>query len=209
MNPYEVLGVRRNASKASITKAFRRQAKTAHPDTGGDSEAFHRVHLAYKVLMDDARRAKYDATGEVEATRPDNRTAAIMSVLSQCLMAVVGELLKQGCNPSTQDVVGHIRTALQQRGGEIGKQRRQAEGAKAFLSGARGRFVVDDGENVLEQIAGAHLAEIERGLEQLRQEEEMNKQALAELKRCRFRFEAPRAMAGAASTTATMIYRIV
>lgn len=34
-----------------IKNAYRRQAKTHHPDTGGDTAAFRRIHRAYKELL--------------------------------------------------------------------------------------------------------------------------------------------------------------
>ena len=57
---YEVLGLSRAASAAEIKTAYRRAARSAHPDQGGTSEHFHRVTEAYRVLSDPERKAVYD-----------------------------------------------------------------------------------------------------------------------------------------------------
>jgi curved DNA-binding protein CbpA len=61
---YQVLGVSRDASGADITRAYRQQALTAHPDTAppgaGTTARFRAVSEAYQVLGDPARRAGYD-----------------------------------------------------------------------------------------------------------------------------------------------------
>jgi len=68
-NPYDILGVSKNASEAEIKKAFRQLAKKHHPDTkGGDKTAhkkFQEISGAYDILGDKEKRAKYDA-GEID-----------------------------------------------------------------------------------------------------------------------------------------------
>lgn len=65
MNPYETLGVAREADMATIKKAYRRAAKGAHPDrNGGDTRAMVAVNVAYDILSDPARRERYDLGGE-------------------------------------------------------------------------------------------------------------------------------------------------
>lgn len=66
-DPYEVLGVAKNASEAEIKKAFRTLAKKLHPDTkGGDKKRFQEVSSAYEILGDKDKRAKFDA-GQIDA----------------------------------------------------------------------------------------------------------------------------------------------
>ncbi|GHG47507.1 hypothetical protein GCM10012320_14340 [Sinomonas cellulolyticus] len=57
---YEVLGVPVTASESDIKRAYRRAARTHHPDHGGDVTEFRRVTLAYEVLSHAASRAAYD-----------------------------------------------------------------------------------------------------------------------------------------------------
>lgn len=64
---YEVLGVSKNATEEEIKRAFRKQAKTCHPDLHpGDKEAearFKELNEAAEVLCDKDKRAKYDQFG--------------------------------------------------------------------------------------------------------------------------------------------------
>jgi DnaJ-class molecular chaperone len=69
-DPYEVLGVGRSASEADVKKAFRRLAKTWHPDRNQDDpkarEKFSELNNAYEILGDAEKRRKFD-TGEIDA----------------------------------------------------------------------------------------------------------------------------------------------
>ena len=63
LDPYVVLGVRRQASPEEIARAYKRAARLTHPDGGGSgagSERFQMVSDAYEVLRDPGRRAGYD-----------------------------------------------------------------------------------------------------------------------------------------------------
>lgn len=63
---YDVLGVRRDASKDEIKKAFRKIAKDVHPDVNPspDAEArFKELGEAFDVLSDEQKRQVYDAYG--------------------------------------------------------------------------------------------------------------------------------------------------
>ncbi len=58
---YAVLGVSSTASSKEITKAYRKLARSHHPDAkGGNEERFKEVSAAYDVLGDDTKREDYD-----------------------------------------------------------------------------------------------------------------------------------------------------
>ncbi len=66
-DPYEVLGVAREAQDAEIKKAFRRLARELHPDVNRHDpdaeEKFKEAAEAYEILSDPERRATYDRYG--------------------------------------------------------------------------------------------------------------------------------------------------
>lgn len=58
---YETLGVEPCASDDEVRAAAKRRLMESHPDVGGDTDDFIRVHRAYETLADPAKRAAYDA----------------------------------------------------------------------------------------------------------------------------------------------------
>jgi curved DNA-binding protein len=63
---YQVLGVPRNAGQDEIQRAYRKLARTYHPDVNSDPGAedrFKKVSEAYDVLSDPQMRRRYDAFG--------------------------------------------------------------------------------------------------------------------------------------------------
>ena len=74
MNPttpdyYKTLGVSRNATEDEIKKAYRKLARTHHPDAGGDESKFKEINEAYEVLSDKKKRKLYDQYGTADANR--------------------------------------------------------------------------------------------------------------------------------------------
>jgi molecular chaperone DnaJ len=66
-DPYELLGVARDADETTIKKAFRRLARELHPDVNSHDpdaeEKFKAAATAYEILSDAERRATYDRYG--------------------------------------------------------------------------------------------------------------------------------------------------
>jgi DnaJ-class molecular chaperone len=70
-DPYDVLGVARNARQDEIKQAYRRLAKKLHPDLNPGNkkveQQFKEVSAAYDLLSDPAKRARFDH-GEIDAS---------------------------------------------------------------------------------------------------------------------------------------------
>jgi DnaJ-class molecular chaperone len=69
MNPYDVLGVSKDAPADEIKKVYRKLARTNHPDLNpGDAAAearFKDISVAYDILSDPEKRRDFDEFGEV------------------------------------------------------------------------------------------------------------------------------------------------
>ncbi|MDX6205917.1 MAG: molecular chaperone DnaJ [Frankiales bacterium] len=64
---YEMLGVPRESTAEEIKKAYRRLARTLHPDVNPDpaaQEQFKALTMAYEVLSDPQKREMYDLGGD-------------------------------------------------------------------------------------------------------------------------------------------------
>ncbi|KAK0641120.1 DnaJ domain-containing protein [Cercophora newfieldiana] len=69
VDPYEVLGLEREATADQVKSAYRKAALKTHPDKAAEDKKdeakvkFQEVAFAYAVLSDPARRKRFDETG--------------------------------------------------------------------------------------------------------------------------------------------------
>lgn len=109
-DPYEVLGVAKDATQEEIRKAWQRAAKAAHPDrAGGSNERMALVNTAYAILRDPAARKQWDENKSTGGVMSDEDKA--MTLLRGAAYAAISQIMN-GANP-----IEAIRTALD---GQVG-----------------------------------------------------------------------------------------
>ncbi|KAK1973276.1 DnaJ domain-containing protein [Colletotrichum cereale] len=78
IDPYEVLGLEREATADQVKSAYRKAALKNHPDKVSDDqrdaakEKFQSIAFAYAILSDPARRKRYDTTGSTSESIVDS-----------------------------------------------------------------------------------------------------------------------------------------
>jgi len=132
-NLYDVLGVKRGATDGEIKRAYRKRARKAHPDAGGNTDEFKLVGFAGMILCDPAKREHYDRTGQERA--PTN-------VVEQRIASLLGQAFEQdGRDPirAMCDYIDQKRSAHKQHVAKAeSKGKRLAIKLKKFL-GANSR----------------------------------------------------------------------
>jgi curved DNA-binding protein CbpA len=88
---YTRLGLPPDATPPQIRRAYRKAAKTAHPDAGGSPEQWASIVEAYETLNDPRRRRIYDDTGTVEPGAADNHYAQRLIHLATAMDEVAAQ----------------------------------------------------------------------------------------------------------------------
>jgi curved DNA-binding protein CbpA len=76
MDPYRILGVSRNCTREAAKFAFRARVWQAHPDRGGEAEAFIQICAAYKRILEELERSPSSGAPARARARGDARPAA-------------------------------------------------------------------------------------------------------------------------------------
>ena len=155
---YAVLGVPRDADRATIRRAYWRHARRAHPDGGGSPEAFALIKTAHDILTDEARRRRYDETGELGELTVDTRRAQLMEMLSVGLDLAMLKLSQHARVPKSLDMVHLTREALRERRQEWINQRHEFEKTAELSRDLLGRFEAASGENLMETVVERRIA---------------------------------------------------
>lgn len=155
---YETLGVDRAASPAEIKRAYRRKAKAAHPDAGGSPEAFNELSMAHRVLTDDRRRQRYDATGNAD-DGPDLSDQRAMSIVDAILSQVMD--MDTALQRDLADIVRReIQRNLDQQASEESKAKRQ----RAKLESIKARMKTSAENDPVGRLLAQKIAQVDAAM---------------------------------------------
>ena len=145
MDPYQELGVKRDATPEEVKRAYRKKAHKAHPDKGGTKEKFHAVQKSYEILADPDRRKRFDQTGDADAPTMDPREAAMRDIAAMFLQLVnscsdvehtnIVELVKQNIEIGVRERKGKIvqlKTGIEKRERALKRVKRKTAGPNHF-----------------------------------------------------------------------------
>jgi curved DNA-binding protein CbpA len=107
IDPYQMLGIDRDAQEPAVKAAYRTKAKTAHPDQGGDPGEFERLQAAYDLLKDPVRRKVYDDTGyDPQLADPKDLKGVMM------LETLINDVILDERDPGSFDPLAAMRRKL-------------------------------------------------------------------------------------------------
>ena len=162
---YGALDIGKSASADDVRKAYRKKAKATHPDTGGSVETFALVKLAYDTLKDDARRARYDQTGQADGGQPDQSESAAMQHALRAIEHVIAQILTRHLSLSDIDVIADAVRTLEREQETLRKQAAELESMLASTQKIAKRFKAKkDKPNHIKQMMDAKIADIQRGI---------------------------------------------
>ncbi|MDO8533519.1 MAG: DnaJ domain-containing protein [Xanthobacteraceae bacterium] len=149
-DPYEVLGVPRDAAAEVIKRAVRAKAKETHPDVGGAPGEFDRVKRAQVILLDPKRRRKFDETGNADDPDIQSPDHGALTMISSLL----AQILADGENdPLKYDLIEVIRNSLRADEKKEAQGLAAAERSLVRIAKMRKRFRRKaEGHNVFESM---------------------------------------------------------
>ena len=112
-NPYEVLGVKPEASEDEIRTAYRKLAKRHHPDLNpGNKEAearFKEISAANDILSDKDKRARFDR-GEIDESGAERPPPRLFLARLRRGRARRRNITRQTIDPEDlEDLFAHVR----------------------------------------------------------------------------------------------------
>jgi curved DNA-binding protein CbpA len=172
---YQVLDVSHDASTAAINAAYRRKAKTLHPDAGGDAEDFRILKLARDVLADPNHRKDFDRTGDLpDVHREENAQAMAYAAAGDLLLSLVGEIK----SPNYEDVLAILRDVVTKRLRQTAEQQASVEKLLEKLPVVANRLRPKEGENILRSVLLRRGEDLRKTLDSLKHDTEINERIL-------------------------------
>lgn len=139
-NPYETLGVDKNATGKEIKDAFKEKAKDAHPDKGGSHDDMIKLNEALSVLTDPARKARYDSGIDTEEIPFNNK---LMSFYQAVLSNVLGRRPKL----ETLDLMKVFEESIRNGYNKVSSSIEEQQGKIQYFTEFKDRLEFKEGED--------------------------------------------------------------
>lgn len=110
INLYEILGVKKNSTKEIIKKAYRKMSKSNHPDVGGNTEKFDTINKAYRILINDEKRKRYDNGENVDNILGSNENNKELSIIASIFCEIMGK-----ADPNRINIIKEIKIVINKR----------------------------------------------------------------------------------------------
>ena len=195
-NPYESLGVGKDATSEQIKSAYRRKAKKTHPDKGGNTAEFQEVSKAYALLSDPAKRDYYDRTGTEEKSN-DN-------VILQELAALFLNIIDNVPDVTIVNITAEMEKAIKYGIAQRHSMKAQATSDIKKRETALGRVSHGDKpDNVLADILKSDIAQRKQKMSQLDADIERGNKLLEVLSEYQYRVDEMRVFVPSGFSTST------
>jgi curved DNA-binding protein CbpA len=181
-DPYDVLGVARSAASTEIKLAYRRKVQVAHPDRGGDPEAFMLVVRAFGLLSDPDSRRLFDETGIIDEEAVKGYRRDVAAILADMFDAAVETAIATRLKLESVDFIAQMSAAVTAGLREARQSLVRIDGEIAALQALRSRIRrTDDDRNLFAERLDAQVKAKTGDHHTVRRRVAMLETALAEL----------------------------
>lgn len=153
---YDILNIKKGATKKEIKDAFREKAKQNHPDKGGDENKMKEIVKAYTVLNDDNKRKRYDDTGQEDAEQ--DFESRFFATVNQIFMQIVDNK-----DVDTTDLIGEFKKVLKQTEKNLHDHKKQQKERITKLEKVKKRLKTK-GNSVILTVVEGHISTCQQSL---------------------------------------------
>lgn len=191
---YQILGIDPGATGAEVRRAYREKAKSSHPDVGGDVAEFQEISRAYAVLSNPVKRIVYDATGKEESAPAADEVA--VSILSNLAEAAISAQQDPATFDFVKEMQRQVSDAISASKQQVRDIQRRVQRSKSLAK----RITAKSGRNLLARIIEQRIAEKEREIASIEQQQANLEAALKLLEVYEYQVDAPQQAMSPAST---------
>lgn len=143
-DPYEILGVSRDATADEIKSAFRRLAREHHPDVNQGNpdaeERFKEIGQAYAVLSDPEKKARYDQFGTADEIPSGNfqNFGDFADIFQMFFGNMAGGQVRRNMGRDGDDLRADVRLTLQEVITGVSKEISYRRQVKCSTCGGKG-----------------------------------------------------------------------